>query len=140
MKFIVQKVKRAEVSLDGEVIRSIGKGIVIYCGIHRDDQMENIKKILIKLEKFIAYCENRYEQKNIDILLLSNFTIYGEQKGLKINFGKNMVKEEARTFFNRTYEMMVEHFKERNVQVGLYAEFLDIESVVEGPFNFIIEV
>ena len=93
MKVVVQRVKSASVSIDEDVISSIGKGICVLVGIHVKDtpkERETIVRKLLNLrvfedEKNKRWCKS-VKDLNLEILCVSQFTLYHIMKGNKPDF------------------------------------------------------
>ncbi|MDR2416539.1 MAG: D-aminoacyl-tRNA deacylase [Candidatus Peribacteria bacterium] len=110
MRLIIQSVQSASVHIiDQSLHRNIGKGIVIYIGIHNDDistYPEKIEKIIKKLPtiKFLVSETGTINQSLNDIrgeiLLISNFTVYGRNhKGTKMDFIHSAPFEKAKIIY-----------------------------------------
>ena len=84
MKAIIQRVSSASVSVDKQVVASIGKGICVLLGIHRDDNYENLKYIARKMLSVRIFdnpeSEKRWDKSvqdlNYEVLIISQFTLY----------------------------------------------------------------
>ncbi|XP_011687212.1 PREDICTED: D-tyrosyl-tRNA(Tyr) deacylase 1 isoform X4 [Wasmannia auropunctata] len=106
MKAIIQRVSKASVSVDGEVISSIGNGLCVLVGIKRDDGAADMKYIVRKIlntkifdddkgKKWGAsVADNKYE-----ILCISQFTLYHVLKGNKLDFHRAMPAQESEPFY-----------------------------------------
>ena len=93
MKIIVQRVQSASVSVDGNIISSIGKGVCVFVGIHVKDTPKERDTIVRKLlnlrvfedEKNKRWCKS-VKDLNLEILCVSQFTLYHIMKGNKPDF------------------------------------------------------
>jgi D-tyrosyl-tRNA(Tyr) deacylase len=110
MRLIIQSVQSACVTIiDQSLQKKIGRGIVIYLGIHTDDSAtypEKIEKIIKKLPtiKFLVGETGTIDQSLNDIkgeiLLISNFTVYGRNhKGTKMDFVHSAPFEQAKAIY-----------------------------------------
>ena len=97
MKVIVQRVKSASVSVDGNNISSIGKGICVLVGIHVKDtpkERETIVRKLLNLRIFEDDQNKRWSKSvkdlNLEILCVSQFTLYHIMKGNKPDFHQGL--------------------------------------------------
>lgn len=125
-----------------EKIAEIKKGLVIYVGIKKTDEKEMIPTFVKKILK-MKYFENRTKnvaESNSEVLILSNFTIYGNISGNKFNFNKNMKCEEAREYFEEVIKEFKKQYNGENVKNGIFQTYLNIECIIDGPGNYIIEI
>ena len=86
MKAVVQRVKSAKVLTDGNIIGSIGKGILLLVAFHSDDNAETFKWMANKIANLRIFSDDNdklnlsVHDVNGEILIVSNFTIYGDTK------------------------------------------------------------
>lgn len=118
MRLIIQRVLEAGVKVDGEFISKIGPGICILLGLHRGDTPEIIDKWAQKslnLKLWPNMNDESGEKNNwkssvldnkFEVLVVSNFTLYGILKGNKPDFHGSMAADEARDLYNRFVEKM----------------------------------
>ncbi|MDR0650217.1 MAG: D-aminoacyl-tRNA deacylase [Candidatus Peribacteria bacterium] len=110
MRLVIQSVQSAHVDIvDQSLQKKIGRGVVIYLGIHTDDittYPEKIEKIIKKLPtiKFLVGETETIDQSLNDIqgeiLLISNFTVYGRNhKGTKMDFVHSAPFEKAKIIY-----------------------------------------
>ena len=95
MKAIVQRVQAASVTVDGNTISSIGKGICVLIGIHKKDTPKERETIVRKILNLRIFDDPEKENKrwskstkdiNLEILCVSQFTLYHIMKGNKPDF------------------------------------------------------
>ena len=93
MKAIIQRVQSASVSVDENVIASIGRGICVLIGIHKKDtnkERETIVRKILNLRIFDDQNNKRWSKSvkdlNLEILCVSQFTLYHIMKGNKPDF------------------------------------------------------
>ncbi len=144
MKALIQRVQKASVTVDGQIIGKIDRGILVYLGITRGDGENEIKYLLEKITNLRIY-EN--EEGKLDksllevngaILLVSQFTLYGTaDKGRRPDFGLAAPVQEAKD----VYDKAVEIFRASNVpvQTGQFQAHMYIESINDGPFTLMLE-
>lgn len=144
MKALIQRVQKASVTVDGQTIGKIDRGILVYLGITHGDNENEIKYLLEKISNLRIY-EN--EDGKLDksllevkgsILLVSQFTLYGTaDKGRRPDFGMAAPIQEAKD----VYDKAVEIFKSSNVPVetGKFQAHMNIESINDGPFTMMLE-
>jgi len=144
MKIVVQRVKRASVTVNGEIIGKIGHGLLLLAGIHVNDTEEQLKWCCNKIMKLRMFNDqeglmNRSVQDvEGEILVVSQFTIYGDtRKGTRPGFTEAAPPKIAEPL----YERMIDYFKERtglNIESGKFGAMMDVELVNDGPVTLII--
>ncbi len=111
MRMVVQKVERASVSVDGILRAEIGNGLMALVGLIPQDDDKVIDYMLDKLTNLRIY-EDENDKLNLsvkdvggDILLVPNFTLYGDaRKGRRPSYFNAASPEEAEKIFNRLIE------------------------------------
>ena len=144
MKCLIQRVKRASVTIDGKIYSQIDKGILALLGIEKGDTLEQAKFLAEKILKLrIFEDENGKMNKSlIDIngqmLVVSQFTLCGDcKKGTRPSFDKSETPELA----NKLYEEFVTIIKDSKTQVftGKFGAKMDVELINDGPVTFMLE-
>lgn len=144
MKGLIQRVKRASVTIDGKVYSKINQGILILLGVEKGDNEQNADKLADKLCKLrIFEDEDGKMNKSIldvngEILIVSQFTLAGDcKKGTRPSFDKAELPQRA----NELYEYFVDLIKQKNIPVGtgVFGAMMDVELVNDGPVTFILE-
>lgn len=144
MKGLIQRVKRASVTIDGNVYSKINQGILILLGVEKGDNEQNADKLADKLCKLrIFEDEDGKMNKSIldvngEILIVSQFTLAGDcKKGTRPSFDKAELPQRA----NELYEYFVDLIKQKNIPVGtgVFGAMIDVELVNDGPVTFMLE-
>ena len=145
MKAVIQRVKKASVSVDGILINQIGKGLLIYLGIGRDSTENDIDLLVRKVSEMRIYPDGDKEGvfcvKDIggEILLVSQFTLYADiKKGRRPSFTDAMEPEKAKLIYEKT----LKKFNDSGIVTkgGIFGAMMDIESVNWGPYTIILEI
>ena len=144
MKALLQRVKRASVTVNKELISQICKGILIFLGVEKGDSEENADKLAEKVAKLRIF-EDDNEKINLsvtdvegEILVVSQFTLCGDcKKGTRPSFDKAASPDIA----NELYEYFVKKLKEKDikVQTGKFRAMMDVELINDGPVTFWLE-
>ncbi len=144
MKALIQRVKEASVTIDGELYSKIGHGILIFLGVEKSDTEENSEKLSQKISSLRIF-EDENEKMNFsvkdvngEILVVSQFTLCGDcKKGTRPSFDNAAAPDMA----NKLYEDFVNNIKEAGIKVktGKFRAMMDVSLVNDGPVTFMIE-
>ncbi len=144
MKVLIQRVKRASVTIEGEIYSSIGKGILALVGIEKGDSMEQVKKLAQKVvSPRIFPDENDKMNRSIkdvsgEMLIVSQFTLCGDcKKGTRPSFDRSAPPEIA----NELYEAFIKEVNDFGIKTGTgkFAAMMDVELINDGPVTFMLE-
>ena len=145
MKALVQRVTEGSVSVGGQVIGSIGKGLVILFGAGRGDTEKDVAYLAEKCANLRIF-EDEAGKMNLSLLdiggealVSSQFTLYGDcRKGRRPGFSDAADPAEAEQFY--------EHFLARiadcgvkNVQHGKFGADMQVRIFNDGPVTFMLE-
>ena len=144
MKCLIQRVKKALVTIDGEVYSQINKGILALLGVEKGDTIDNAEKLADKvLNLRIFEDENGKMNKSLkdingEMLIVSQFTLCGDcKKGTRPSFDKAEKPEIANTL----YEEFVTIVKRAKISVGTgkFGAMMEVELINDGPVTFMLE-
>jgi len=144
MKAVVQRVKRASVTVDGEVTGAIEQGLLVLLGIHQDDTDDKIEKMAGRLARLRIFedDEGKMSRSVQDvggaILVVSQFTLCADtKKGNRPSFIESARPEKAEPM----YEAVVEALRALDVPVetGRFAAMMDVELVNDGPVTILFD-
>lgn len=140
MRFLIQRVNKACVTIDGSTVGKIGQGLCVFVGISNTDTKELADKMIRKLVNLRIFSdENDKTNLNIssvngELLIISQFTLYADCKhGNRPSFidaGKPGLAEEL-------YEYIVSECKKyvTKVEHGEFGASMKVSLVNEGPFT-----
>ena len=145
MRAVAQKVKEAEVKIEGGSSSEIGKGLLVFLAISESDDDKTIKwtaKKLVNLRVFPDE-EGKMNKSVIDvggdIMLISNFTLYGDvRKGYRPNFMKSAPPAISKPL----YERFVKHTRDNypiKVADGEFGAMMEIKLINDGPVTVLID-
>ena len=144
MKALIQRVKRASVTVDGAKISEISKGILVFLGVEKEDVFENAEKLADKICKLRIF-EDENEKMNLpvtdvegELLVVSQFTLCGDcKKGTRPSFDKAASPDVA----VKLYNYFTEYLKNKNIPVktGKFQSMMDVELINDGPVTFWLE-
>ena len=144
MRFIIQRVKHASVTVDGEVVGKIGRGYMVLIGVCDADDEAVADKMVDKMIKLRinmdAAGKTNLALADVDggLLLVSQFTLYANcKKGNRPSFVDAGSPEHAEAL----YEYIIERCRERVpvVQTGSFGAEMAVELLNEGPFTIILD-
>ena len=147
MKAIVQRVKSASVNIpDENYSEKIAKGLLVLLGIKIGDKEEDINFVADKCCNLrIFEDEESKMNKSVrdvsgEILIISQFTIYGETaKGNRPSFIEAARPEEAIPLYNKFISRIKKNLGEEKVKAGIFGAMMDIELINYGPVTVIVE-
>ena len=144
MRAVVQRVTRASVTVDSEVVGEIGSGLVVLLGIARDDAKVDAAYLVDKICALRIFDDNegRMNASVNDIgggiLLVSQFTLYGDvRRGLRpswIEAAPPEVAEPLYDFFVKQVRANVQ-----NVATGTFRAMMTVELVNDGPVTILLD-
>jgi len=142
MKTVVQRVSRAEVRVDGEVVGTIGRGVVALVGVERGDGLADAHMTARKLAGLRMFPGAKPMDRNLmeiggAALVISQFTLAGDiRKGRRPSFNRAEDPERAELL----YMAMVTELRERGIptETGRFAASMEVELVNEGPVTLLI--
>lgn len=144
MRILIQRVAEASVSVEGQVCGAIGKGLLIFLGIHREDKPEAAAWLASKALglRLFADAEGKMNLSLKEIggeaLVVSQFTLYGNcLNGRRPDFIQSAQPDIAIPL----YEKFVNEIKRElgSVQTGKFGAYMEVSLVNDGPVTFLIE-
>ena len=148
MKALLQRVTSASVTVNGEVISSIGKGLCVLVGIHRDDSEQQMEHIVRKVINYRVFDDpetgRRWDKSakdlDLEILCVSQFTLYHVVKGNKPDFHLSMQAEKSKAFYERFLERLrSSHQRPDAIKDGEFGAMMEVNIVNDGPVTVEIE-
>ena len=143
MRGILQRVTRASVSVDGEVIGECpGPGALVLVGVTHEDTLEQAKTLARKIAELRIFedetsIQDRAEEASV--LAISQFTLYGDvRKGRRPSWSKAAPGPVAEPLV----DAVVEELRSRGIHVetGRFGAMMSVELVNDGPYTLVIEV
>lgn len=143
MKVIVQRVKKASVSVNGELVNEIGKGFMILVSFTHTDTLGDIDYMVRKIANLRIFDdENGIMNKSVldingKILSISQFTLYANtKKGNRPSYINALNGNDAVKLYNKFNELLNERVK---VETGLFGADMKVEILNDGPVTIIID-
>ena len=145
MRALVQRVSRAEVRVDGEVVGRIGEGLCAFVGVTHDDDPATAARLAEKLWHLRVFDD---EQGNLgrsvadgsrEVLVVSQFTLYGDtRKGRRPSWVDAARPEHAEPLIDAVVEAL--RARGATVATGRFRADMDVELVNDGPVTLLLEV
>ncbi len=144
MKALVQRVSRASVSVNDQVVGEIGQGLVVLLGVARDDSQEHARYLANKVANLRIFADGASKfalsalEVGGEILVISQFTLLGDsRKGRRPSFTEAAPPELA----EELYEFFVAEVRATGLQVqtGLFQEHMLVEIHNDGPVTLLVE-
>jgi len=145
MRAVIQKVKKANVKVEQDVVGQIGSGLLVFLAVHKDDSEDKIDKMTDKIIKLRIFedKEGKYnfslKDMGAELLLVSQFTLYGNcQKGNRPSFLEAARPEKADPFCRQIEQSL--QTKGVKVETGQFQAMMDVEMINDGPTTIILDV
>ena len=143
MRAVVTRVNSASVTIDGEVHASIGKGLLVLLGVHRDDTEKEASKIADKICGLRIF-EDENGKMNLapdkvgaEMIIVSQFTLFADCRSRRPGFSLAARPETAIPL----YEQVVRECRSRgfSVQTGVFAAEMMVDSQNDGPVTILLD-
>ena len=144
MRAVVQRVKEARVTVDGEAVGGIGPGLLVYLGVGDQDGDADLGYLAEKVaglrifEDEAGLMNRSVVEAGGQVLVVSQFTLYGDcRKGRRPSFVRAARPEAAEPI----YERFVARLRETGLAVatGRFAAMMDVASVGDGPVTILLD-
>ncbi|MFQ5964790.1 MAG: D-aminoacyl-tRNA deacylase [Candidatus Scalinduaceae bacterium] len=144
MRTVVQRVKGANVTVNSRQVSKVGKGIVVFVGIDKEDTHKDADYVASKITGLRIF-EDKAGKMNLSLkdidgqaLIVSQFTLLGDcRKGKRPSFDSAADAEKA----NVLYEYLIEKCKQNNLVIGkgVFRENMLVELVNDGPVTILLD-
>ncbi len=144
MRAVIQRATEASVSVDGNVVGSIGKGMVVFLGVSKDDSEKDVIYVAEKISGLRIFEDSSgrmnlgIEDTGGEILVVSQFTLYGDcRKGRRPSY----VRAAGGDFARRLYEFFISELTKRGIPVktGVFGATMDVHIVNCGPVTLLVD-
>ena len=143
MKFVIQRVKEASVTVEEQVIGKIGKGFLVFIGVGKEDTKETADAFVKKMIGLRIFADENGKTnlalKDVrgSLLLVSQFTLYANcKKGYRPSFTEAGDPAQAEML----YEYIIEKCREEIdiVETGSFGADMEVALVNDGPFTILL--
>ncbi len=144
MRAVVQRVKRAEVRVGGDVMGRIGYGFVVLLGVGKEDTEATGEALAEKIANLRVFDddEGRMNRSIVETggqaLCVSQFTLYGDcRKGRRPSYDQAAVPDRALLL----YESFVESLRRQGIptETGRFRAMMEVELVNDGPVTLLLD-
>lgn len=143
---LIQRVKRANVKIDNEIVGEIEHGLLLYVGFEDGDDLEKTKWTLNKILNLRTFPDS-VGKMNLSLLdvkgslmVISNFTLPADltESGRRPSFTKSAKPDIA----EKLYDEFLQESKNLNINTafGKFGADMKIDSICDGPVNFILRI
>jgi D-tyrosyl-tRNA(Tyr) deacylase len=145
VRVVLQRVSRAEVRVDGQIVGRIGRGHMLLVGFGHDDGSAQIEWMANKVLGLRVFADDEgkmnlgLEEAEGDLLVVSQFTLYGDTaKGRRPSFVGAAAPGEAEALYGE-FVATLRARTTRSVETGIFGAMMDVEIVNDGPVTLILE-
>lgn len=142
MKTVIQRVKSASVTVDGQLISTIKKGLLIFAAVDKNDTPKDVESMASKVLKVKLWDDPDGEKKwkkNVteiegEVLCVSQFTLLATtKKGNKPDFHKSAAPSKGRELYESFFKQVRMLYREDRVKDGIFGAMMDVGLVNDGP-------
>lgn len=144
MRAVVQRVKEAKVVVEGEVVGSINKGLLVFLGVGGEDTDQDLDYLVDKVLGLRIFQDDK-DKMNLslldvegDLLVVSQFTLYGDvRKGKRPSFIDSAHPDIGKIY----YEGFVKKAKDEGIKVetGIFGAHMDVSLINDGPVTIMLD-
>ncbi|KAH8106953.1 D-tyrosyl-tRNA deacylase [Cristinia sonorae] len=146
MRAVVQRVLSASVTVDGETVSSIGRGLMVLVGIGADDtatDIETLSNKILTLRVFPDATGSMWKAsvKDVegDVLCVSQFTLLASTQKNKPDFHRAMATEPSRQLYATFLERMGQIYSPEKIKDGRFGAMMNVSLTNEGPVTFTLD-
>jgi D-tyrosyl-tRNA(Tyr) deacylase len=137
MRAHVQRVSRAAVRVDGQVVASIGAGLLVLLGVTHEDDEASADRLAEKVRALRIFPDGDGNMNEAlgerEVLCVSQFTLYGDtRRGNRPSFMAAARPEQARPLYERFCERL-------GAAQGIFGAHMEVELVNDGPVTLLLE-
>ena len=144
MRALLQRVHEASVRVDGEIVGQVERGLLVFLGLDRGDDMASGEKLLDKVLAYRLFADDQGRMNcsvrdvGGGVLLVSQFTLSADtRRGLRPSFSSAMPPAEAEPLFERLLASLEARYSP--VASGRFGADMQVALVNDGPVTFLLE-
>ncbi|EMC92533.1 hypothetical protein BAUCODRAFT_151907 [Baudoinia panamericana UAMH 10762] len=141
MKTVIQRVKSASVTVDGQLISQISKGLLVFAAIGKDDTRKEAESMASKVLKVKLWedesgtkWKRNVQEIDGEVLCVSQFTLLAStKKGNKPDFHRSAPPAKGRELYDTFVSQVRTLYREDRVKDGVFQAMMDVGLVNDGP-------
>ena len=144
MKALLQRVSSSKVEVEGKVVGQISKGLLVFIGIEKQDDMMSSDKMVKKILSYRVFPDSDEKMNlsirdiNGELLIVSQFTLAADTKnGTRAGFSTSMLPTEAEKLYN--YFLEKTQSMGTITESGIFGADMQVSIVNDGPVTFLLE-
>lgn len=145
MKAVIQRVKHAQVRVDGDIVGKIGEGFLVLCGVADGDTLEDAEILARKTAALRVFTDENDKMnlsvKDIDgeVLAVSQFTLCADvKKGNRPSFVPAAAPETANALYEAYCAALLQNGV-RRVEKGVFGAHMEVELLNNGPVTILYD-
>jgi len=144
MKLVIQRVKRASVHVDGEIVGAIGQGLLVFLGVSKTDTFDILQRYVDKLVKMRIFSDENGKTNlslsdvNGELLIVSQFTLYADcRKGNRPSFTLAGLPDLANALYEE-FKLLCK-LQVPVVESGIFGADMSVSLENDGPFTIVLD-
>ncbi|KAF1354797.1 D-Tyr tRNAtyr deacylase-like domain-containing protein [Delphinella strobiligena] len=141
MKTVIQRVKSASVTVDGQLISTIGKGLLVLTAVAKEDTKKEAESMASKILKVKLWDDDKggkwkcnVQDIQGEVLCVSQFTLLAStKKGNKPDFHKSASAEQAKELYDHFFAKVQSLYNKDKVKNGVFQAMMDVGLINDGP-------
>jgi D-tyrosyl-tRNA(Tyr) deacylase len=141
---LLQRVRQASVTINGDLVAVIGRGLLVFVAVTRDDTEADVARLMERILSYRVFPDDQDRMNlgladlNLELLLVPQFTLAADtRKGRRASFSRAASPERGSALF----ELMLKLCRERlpRVESGVFGAHMQVALVNDGPVTFWLE-
>ncbi|EJW79374.1 D-tyrosyl-tRNA(Tyr) deacylase [Wuchereria bancrofti] len=147
MRAVIQRVTKAAVSIGGQLESSIDRGICVLLAINVDDTLDDIQFMVRKLLGIRIFpnietgkrWDKSVKDLELEILCVSQFTLYSLLKGNKLDFHRSMAPTESQKLYQNFIDELKKAYVPERIKDGRFGAMMNVQIENDGPVTLILD-
>ncbi|CAI5471570.1 unnamed protein product [Closterium sp. Yama58-4] len=147
MRAVLHRVTSAQIEVEGRMVAEIGPGLVVLLGLQEgdtEDDSQQIRQSILSIpmwpgEEGDATIRLNVVEKGLDLLVVSQFTLFGQSKGTRLNFHAAMAQDKAEPVYDLFLRNLEEAYDPAHVHNGMFGIKRMVHMVCHGPMSTLVD-